>query len=194
MKSESIGAIAKALSEAQVEMKKALMSADNPAFRSKYADLPSCLEAVLPALTKHGISLTQLPFDRENGAVGLETILMHTSGEWISCGSSMMPTKPGPHAVGSCLTYLRRYQLAAITGLSQADDDGNSAQAGVKEVDTAQVEKILEAAAKQGMTALKAAWESTDKEARASIVNGKAAFWERTKNAAADVDAAKDAA
>ena len=102
--SATIGEIAKALAGAQVEMKKAIMSADNPAFRSKYADLPSCLEAVLPALNKHGIALTQLHADAENGAVSLTTILAHTSGEYIGCTGSMMPTKPGPHAVGSCLT------------------------------------------------------------------------------------------
>ena len=187
--SESIGTMAKALSEVQAVMDKAVMSEDNPAFRSKYAGLPSCLDATLPALSKHGIALTQLPCDGENGAVGLTTILIHTSGEYIGCTSSMMPTKAGPHAVGSCLTYLRRYQLAAITGLSQADDDGNHAQAGVKEVDTAAAEKALTKAAKSGMGALKAAWEETEGAAKAAIANGKADWWEATKNAAADIDA-----
>jgi len=190
--SDSIGAISAALAKAQSEMAKAVTDSTNPHFKSKYADLSSCLDATMPALNKHGIALTQLPGNTD-GLVSLTTLLAHSSGEYIGCEASMAPQKPGPHAHGSALTYLRRYCLAAITGLAQADDDGNAGQ-GRKPVDTTGAEATLSQAAEGGLNALKTAWEGIKLAEREAIANGKAEWWEKLKSRAADVDAAKEAA
>jgi len=188
--SPTIAKIATALAKAQSEMSKALTSSENPHFKSKYADLSSCLEAALPALNENGIALTQLPGHGEAGMVTLTTILTHTSGEYIGSESGMTPQKAGPHGHGSTLTYLRRYSLAAITGLSQADDDGNNAQASLKVIDSSATEAVLTAASKLGMAALKEAWDSADNTHRQQIANSKAEWWEGLKATATDIDEA----
>jgi hypothetical protein len=125
-KSESIGAIAKALSNAQKEITGARKDSKNPFFKSNYADLASIQEAITDALTSNSIAFSQ--FAGGDGInVTLETMLMHESGEWISGELTMKPAKNDPQGVGSCITYARRYGLAAICGVAQVDDDGNEA-------------------------------------------------------------------
>ena len=126
-KSESIAKLAEALSKAQAEMKGASADSTNPHFKSKYADLSSIWDACRKALTDNGLSVSQFPCDSIEGRAGLETILMHSSGEWISQSASTKIQKDDPQGVGSALTYLRRYALAAVVGVTQDDDDGNSA-------------------------------------------------------------------
>ena len=124
-KSESIKSLATALSKAQAEMNAAQKKSDNPFFKSKYADLSQVLDCVKTAFSSHGLSFTQMPSFNEN-KVYVETLLMHSSGEWISstCGSPIK--SPNAQGVGDAITYLRRYSLASVAGLSQKDDDGNS--------------------------------------------------------------------
>lgn len=125
--SKNIAALAKALCKAQSEMKPALKDSVNPFFKSKYADLASVSEAVIPLLSRNGMCVIQTT-DKEADGVTLVTTLAHESGQWIRGRLFMRPTKNDPQGIGSCLTYQRRYALAAIVGLtSEEDDDGNAA-------------------------------------------------------------------
>lgn len=125
-KSESIKELATALAKAQGEIENASKNSNNPAFKSKYADLAEVLNTVRPVLAKNGLSVAQFP-SLEGTTAHVETLLMHSSGEWISNTASAPLTKQDAQGVGSVTTYLRRYSLAALTGVAQEDDDGNSA-------------------------------------------------------------------
>lgn len=125
-KSESIKELATALSAAQLEIENATKNAANPHFRSKYADLAEVLNTVRPVFAKHGLGILQFP-SYENGTASVETMLTHSSGEFISGVSSCHVTKDDAQGVGSATTYLRRYSLAAVAGIAQEDDDAESA-------------------------------------------------------------------
>ena len=125
-KSENIGQLALALSKAQGQMKFAAKDANNPFFKSKYADLASVIEAIKVPLSANGIAFVQAT-DFEDSAVIVETILLHESGEWISGRLRMQPTKNDPQGVGSAVTYAKRYGLQALVGVPSDDDDGNAA-------------------------------------------------------------------
>jgi len=129
IKSDSISELAGALCKAQGEIENASKNASNPHFRSKYADLAEVLNTVRPVMSKNGISISQFPAF-EAGVASVETIVMHTSGEWMSGISSAPVQKQDAQGVGSALTYLRRYSLAAIAGIAQEDDDANSSIGG----------------------------------------------------------------
>lgn len=124
--SEKIDSIAGALAAAQAEVDGASKDAVNPHFRSKYADLASVWEACRACLTKNGLAVTQVP-SGEGKVVRLTTLLVHKSGQWIGGTSTMTSQQDTPQAIGSCLTYLRRYTLAALVGVAPEDDDGNAA-------------------------------------------------------------------
>lgn len=128
-KSEEIGELAKALAAAQGEIGNVLKSKSNPFFKSSYADLAACWDAARGPLSKHGLSVLQLPVPCEGNSVALETVLAHSSGQWISSTSAMPVSKGDAQGHGSALTYLRRYALCAVIGLAQEDDDGNAASA-----------------------------------------------------------------
>lgn len=126
-KSESIKEIATAMNKAQAEMAGAAKDANNPFFKSKYADLSSVVRAVKEPFANNGLSYSQFPVFSE-GQVGVETILMHTSGEYMSSVLLLpMGNKQDPQAAGSALTYARRYALQSIAGIPSEDDDGNAA-------------------------------------------------------------------
>lgn len=137
--SPSIAALAKALVKAQAALQPAVKDATNPFFKSSYADLSSVWDACRDALTANGLSVSQFPgFEMGNPPCAtLTTVLLHESGEWIA-GTAGAPLPgerrkdgtvdpPNAQAVGSAITYLRRYGLAAVVGVVQADDDGNAA-------------------------------------------------------------------
>ena len=195
IKSDSITEVSKALVKAQQEMGKALKDSTNPAFKSKYADLTSCLDAVMPALHNNGLALTQLPSgDIEN--VSLTTLITHTSGEYVGSTDSIprsANSRNAAHEHGSALTYLRRYGLAAVCGLGQEDDDGNSISKSAKKVDTSATEITLTQAAQGGIAALQSAWESAPNDAKKAIADNRAEWWDKLKSIAADIDAAKAA-
>lgn len=126
-KSESIKELATAYAQAQKEIEGATRDKVNPAFRSKYADLGSVVDAIKPALSSHGLSFLQSSHDADNAAK-VETILLHASGEWMSLGCVSVPvTKFDAHGFGSALTYARRYGLLTAFGVAPEDDDGNAA-------------------------------------------------------------------
>jgi hypothetical protein len=119
--------IASALVKAQRDFAPALKTNSNPFFKSKYADLSVCVEAVIDALHANGIALIQRNHECDNG-VKVETILLHESGEEYSGGILHVPAlKNDPQAYGSALTYCRRYSLMATCGIAPEDDDGNLA-------------------------------------------------------------------
>ncbi len=126
-KSESIAALAAALSKAQGEMKGAKKDSANPFFKSKYADLASVVEAIREPLTKNGLSYIQLTEPSEKEEVRVETVLMHGSGEWVSGITAVPVTKADAQGYGSAMTYARRYGLQSICGIPAEDDDGNAA-------------------------------------------------------------------
>jgi len=119
--------IALALVKAQRAFGPALKEKTNPAFRSKYADLGACIEAVIDALNANGIALIQKQHPHDGG-VTVETIFLHESGEQFSAGQLSVPAaKQDPQGYGSALTYARRYSLMAACGIAPEDDDGNAA-------------------------------------------------------------------
>jgi ERF superfamily len=124
--SQEIGKLATALAHAQAEMSGATKDARNPHFGSTYADLASVVEACKP-LAAHGIAILQ-PTKADGARVTVTTMLTHESGEWIAEDLVMTAKDPSPQAVGSAITYGRRYGLMAMVGLAPEDDDGNAAQ------------------------------------------------------------------
>ena len=124
-KSESIQELAKALCAAQSEITNATKSSSNPFFKSTYADLAEVLNCIKPIITNHGLSFSQMP-GYKDGIVSVETLVLHSSGEWLSSVCESPAPKLDPQGIGSAITYLRRYSLSAVFGLAQQDDDGNS--------------------------------------------------------------------
>lgn len=120
-------AIAKAFVQAKREFAPALKSATNPHFKSKYADLAGCLEAVNDALLSAGIAVYQETSESDTGVV-VETVFLHESGESLRGGKLHVPaSRLDPQGYGSALTYARRYSLMAACGIASEDDDGNAA-------------------------------------------------------------------
>tara|TARA_R110002012_G_scaffold296123_1_gene493259 strand:- start:264 stop:941 length:678 start_codon:yes stop_codon:yes gene_type:complete len=116
-----------ALIKAQSQMGSAVKDAKNPHFRSRYASLAAVIDAVIPVLNANGVGVLQLP-SIEGSEVQLTTILMHSSGQRLSSTvGAPMAKKQDAQAVGSAITYLRRYSLQSIMGLPVEDDDGNAA-------------------------------------------------------------------
>jgi hypothetical protein len=115
------------LVKAQKAFGPALKTSTNPHFRSRYADLSACVEAVIEGLNEAGIALIQRTSEDHVG-VTVETVFVHESGEMLECGKLHVPaSKQDPQGYGSALTYARRYSLMAACGIAPEDDDGNAA-------------------------------------------------------------------
>lgn len=126
-KSESIKELATALAKAQGEFQAVKKDCENPFFKSSYADLASVVATVKPVMAKYGLSVCQLPSLGAKGPI-VTTVLLHSSGEWLSSELEVPAVKPDAQGIGSALTYGRRYALSAILGVaSEDDDDGNRA-------------------------------------------------------------------
>ena len=131
-KSESIANLATALSQAQAEMPSVPFDATNAFLKNRYASLGAMIETARPVLAAHGLSVSQIVVSYE-GQIGVETVLMHSSGEWIS-NTAILPAneekgKSAAQVAGSMITYLRRYSYASILGLyAEEDTDGNNPQ------------------------------------------------------------------
>jgi hypothetical protein len=134
--SEQINELAKALSAVQGELQD--VERDRQGRGYKYADLGAVLAEVRPLLCKHGLSVVQMPGMMTDGVMSLETTLLHESGQWMSSrcsapveqalNSSGKPITSMVQCVGSVITYLRRYSLAACLGVTQVDADGSYAE------------------------------------------------------------------
>lgn len=125
-KSEDIKELATALCKAQAKITGAIKDSSNPFFQSKYADLDAVWEAIRVPFTENNLSVSQIPSETEKGTI-LETVIMHSSGQWISGNILMKTMKEDPQSKGSAITYYRRYVLSAMSGVSQVDDDAESA-------------------------------------------------------------------
>ena len=129
MMSESIKAIAPALVAAQKAFKPVASSGNNPHLRSKYSTIADYLNAINAALWANDLFLTQSVCKSEVG-ISVSTKIIHKSGEWIESDPCVLPVeKPNAQAVGSAISYARRYSLAAFLGLASGldDDDGVAA-------------------------------------------------------------------
>jgi hypothetical protein len=128
-RSDSIKELAAALAKAQGLMGDAKKDSTNPFFKSKYADLASVIDAIKSPLSENGLSYMQFPIGNEKEEIGVETLLAHSSGEWIMGDPFFIPVnKADAQGYGSAITYVKRYSLQAIIGVpSDDDDDGNSA-------------------------------------------------------------------
>jgi hypothetical protein len=124
--SENLNELATALAKAQGEITGALKDSANPFFKSKFADLASCWDACRSALSKNGLAVTQFPQSDPTGTY-LVTNLLHSSGQWMRSDMVLQPKDETSQAMGSALTYARRYALCAVVGVAQVDDDGNAA-------------------------------------------------------------------
>jgi hypothetical protein len=135
-RSESISKLAEALSAFQAQVDGAKKSSENPLYKSKYADLAEIWKTIREPLTANGLSVAQVGVDSESGTIAIETILLHTSGEWISGITKLdlvertkndgMKQRNDPQSAGAAITYARRYGLSAILGIHQEDDDANT--------------------------------------------------------------------
>jgi hypothetical protein len=120
--------LTKALVKAQAELKNASLNKTNPHFKSRYADLAEIRDTVMPTLTKHGLALVQYTQINDAG-FHLVTRLMHESGEYLESRYLLPENTEKPQAMGSAITYARRYMMASICGITaEEDDDGNAAQ------------------------------------------------------------------
>jgi hypothetical protein len=136
--------IASALVKAQKAFGPALKTATNPHFKSRYADLAACVEAVISGLNDNGIALIQRNYLDDNG-VTVETVFVHESGEMLECGKLHVPAaKHDPQGYGSALTYARRYSLMAACGIAPEDDDGNAGSKSPVKVTDATIKALLD--------------------------------------------------
>jgi len=136
--SREIDQIATALSKAQGEFaaveRGAVGQEGNRRFR--YADLDAFLCVCRPVLARHGLAIIQRPLQTDGALIHLQTIITHASGQWISGELVVKPDHDGPKAMGSAITYARRYSLQSMLGLSAADDDGDAASKSATAIDT----------------------------------------------------------
>jgi hypothetical protein len=131
-KSDQINEIALALSKAQSQIKGVMEDSVNPHFKNKYASLQSVIDACRDQLATNGLAVTHLLTDLScytMDFVTIETVLMHSSGQWISSTFSVPVSKKDAQGFGSAITYARRYSLMAAMNLAPIDDDGQAAAA-----------------------------------------------------------------
>lgn len=122
--SEQLNELADALAKAQAKMDGAKKDSTNPHFKSKYADLESVWDACRGPLTAEGLSVLQ-PVSAQGTKVVVTTMLLHKSGQWLASDLEMTAQQNTPQAVGSVITYGRRYGLSSMAGIAPEDDDGN---------------------------------------------------------------------
>ena len=193
-RSATFAAIAAAMAKAQGEITGAIKDSTNPHFKNDYADLASVSDACRPALSKNAIAVFQAP-SAEGQKVTVTTLLAHSSGEWIEADLTMTAQQNTPQGIGSCITYARRYALAAMTGVAPKDDDGNAASIRETQARPQAVVRApegfsdfmdaLEAVAVEGADALKAFWTKAPANLRKHLTDTDNARWDRIKAKAA---------
>ena len=194
--SEQINEIGAALAKAQGQVKGAKKDSANPFFKSKYADLASVSEACREALSSNGIAVVQAP-TAIGDTVYVETMLIHASGQWMAETLMGKSKDDGPQALGSVITYLRRYSLAAFAGVAPEDDDAEAAE-GRKTAKPDAVKPVkpggfddwladLEIVAAEGTPELESAWKKSKADYRTYLTSTNSAGWEAIKAKAAQV-------
>jgi len=125
--SEQTDQLAKALAGLQATCGGCKKSGHNPHFKSRFTTLADAWAVVRPALTGLGLAVAQLPVALGEQA-GVVTHVLHESGQWLR-STLLLPVggKPTAQAVGSAITYARRYSLLAVCGVADDDDDGHAA-------------------------------------------------------------------
>jgi hypothetical protein len=152
--------LATALVKAQQAFGPALKSSTNPHFKSRYADLAACVEAVVDSLNNNGIALIQQNQPSPDGVI-VETIFLHESGESLNCGQLFVPAnKHDAQGFGSALTYARRYSLMAACGIAPEDDDGNTASRKPQVNESALVDHLAAIEASTDQDSLKNAYKA----------------------------------
>ena len=123
--------IYKAFVKFQSEFKGMKPDSSNPFFKSTYISLDGILETARPILAKNGLAVIQ-EATGDGDYIFVKTKLIHESGEMIETEVlKMKPQKNDPQSMGSCITYSKRYQLAALLGICECiDDDANTATYG----------------------------------------------------------------
>ena len=125
--SQQINELVKAVSAFQGEVRPALKDGNNPFFKSSYSSFTSVWEAIRSPLSKNGLAVFQ-DARTIGDQVSVTTVLAHSSGQWMSFGPIEVAVKKEAHAVGSGISYCKRYALSAALGVvSEEDDDGNKA-------------------------------------------------------------------
>ena len=124
--SDTLTKISPALVKAINAIEGVKKGADNPFFKSKYANLESVIEAAHGALEANGLAVMQGPGPMDGNCITLTTRLIHESGEWIETDFSLPAGKMDPQAAGSAITYARRYSLMAMLNMPAVDDDGEA--------------------------------------------------------------------
>ena len=220
--SEQINEISAALAKAQGEMEGAIKDSANPFFKSRYADLASVWDACRKPLSTHGLSIAQFPRTEYAGTpeiyewtsrageqrtgvkvictVSVTTRLLHASGQWLEDTASAMLASGDPQAIGSAITYLRRYSLQSIVGVAPEDDDGERAQGrgngsattvapprGPSPTGYDDWLRDLEGVVNEGTRALEHAWKASKPSYRQFLTSSTPAKWEAMKKAAATV-------
>lgn len=189
--SEQINEVATALAKAQAELKNPGFDSNNPAFKSKYASLASVRDAIVPALTKHGLSLMQNVASCDN-VISCTNRLMHTSGQWIESDAFCVPAdKNNAHGYGSACTYARRFSLMAFMAVvGDEDDDGNAAVAATpaksKPAPKLDMNIVEQFKAAKTLDEVAAVWTSIDVGLRADYSAIKDAAKEKVSNAKVD--------
>lgn len=157
--SEQINEIAKALVAVQAELEPVAKDSVNPHFKNKYASLDTITEAVRPVLARHGVAIVQGGGETTAAGILVTTMLVHTSGQWISSSFLMPLEKQSAQSAGSAVTYGRRYLLGAMLALAtEDDDDGQAASrptkapAKAKPATDEQLQRIIELAEFTGDT------------------------------------------
>jgi hypothetical protein len=209
--SEQINEIATAMAKAQAAMKPAVKDANNPAFKSKYADLASVWDACRGPLSANGVAVVQ-DVTLQGDKIAVTTRLVHSSGQWMEFGPLPVPSmKQDAHGVGSATSYARRYGLSAAVGIVADDDDGNAAVGhGQRQQVNRQTGEMtgpddphwapdppsvpagytdwledLAAVADEGSTALQQTWGKSKAEYRRHLTTSNNAGWESLKQRAA---------
>jgi hypothetical protein len=180
-KSETLAELFSALSKAQGQIEAASKGSVNPHFKSRYADLNSLREVIREPLLANDLAVIQAP-SIEGNCVAVTTFLTHKSGEFISSTLRMPFGQNTAQAIGSAITYCRRYSLSSILNLAAEDDDGNAATESVKATPALDVTKYLSAGdkiASEGSEALANWWKGLSKEVRDNIPNTKIAEWKK---------------
>lgn len=150
-RSETIGKIGMALAKFNIDVEGITKDSVNPHFKNKFASLDTLIANTKPVLAKHGLTIMQFPINEEGGSVGIETMLLHESGEYIQANPFYLkPTKADPQGCGSAITYARRYSYQAILNLNmENDDDANACSLaptptrGGNKITDAQVKRLL---------------------------------------------------
>lgn len=154
--------------KAQAAFAPALKTSLNPHFKTKYADLSACVEAVIDALNANGIGLMQRTLPDETG-VTVETVFIHESGDMLTGGTLHVPaSKQDAQGYGSALSYARRYSLMAACGIAPEDDDGHAASKPAKPAAETPSDEAL-AAAGAGMLCYQHYWRGLNTEQRKAL-------------------------